>query len=210
MTSVVAGNQLYALGDKPFNKSWEDWSADWWKWLLSTPDNINPVNDATGELQNVAQLQANVFFLAGTHQKKAERACTIPAARAIFFPIATMSASYVEFPNVQTEAELWQYAEEGNQVSDMSLAIDGMVLDKKYLEQYRVKTPIFDVILPDHNIQLYAKGGPTKVVSDGYWAFLKPLPVGDHTLIINQSTEDHPPSLTLNCGYELTYHLNVK
>jgi hypothetical protein len=210
MSSKAAGNQLYSLEENPFNKSWADWSAEWWKWLLSTPDNISPVNDATGELQHIAQLQPNVIFLAGTHQKKVERACIIPAAKAILFPIATMSASYVEFPNLRTEDELWRYAEEGNQVLDMSLSIDGELLDQKYLEKYRVKTPVFEVFLPENNIQLYVKGGATKVVADGYWAFLKPLPLGSHTIIINQTTKDHPPSLTLNCSYELIYNLRVK
>jgi hypothetical protein len=210
MTSSASTNTLYSLEEKPFGKSWEDWSAEWWKWLLPTSDSNSPVNDADGELQGIAQHQPNVFFLAGTHQKKVERTCRIPAGKAILFPVATMSASYLEFPNLQNEGELRRCAEEGNQVDDMKLTIDGAVIDRGKLEKYRVKSPLFEVTLPDNNIHQYVQGGKTKAVSDGYWAFLKPLPPGEHTLIISQKTKDHPPSGTINCGYEITYHLIVQ
>jgi hypothetical protein len=211
MTSKNGSNKFFPLDEEPFGKSWGDWSAEWWKWLLSITDRNNPVNDVTGELQQIAQhYLPNVFFLAGTHVTKGERECEIPAGTAIFVPIATMSASYAEFPDLQREEDLRSYAEEGNQVRDMKLTIDGEEIDKESLEKYRVKSPLFKATLPEDNICLYVKGGETETVSDGYWAFLKPLPSGRHTLVISQNTKNHPPSGTLNCKYDLTYHLTVQ
>ncbi len=204
-------DKLYSRDEKPLGNSWEDWGAKWWNWLLSITDKDNPVHDRTGELQHITQRHLpNVFFLAGTHDRKVERTCKIPAGVSILFPIATMSTSYAEFPNLHNETELRTYAEEGNQVLDMKLSIDGEEIDKGNLDKYRVKSPLFKVDLPENNIHMYVDGGETEAVSDGYWAFLKPLSPGNHTLIISQTTKDHPLSGTINCRYDLTYHLAVQ
>jgi hypothetical protein len=206
----MPSGKLYSREEKPFDKPWEDWSAEWWKWLLSISDNNNPVNDEDGELQGIGQHQPNVFFLGGTHQKKVERRCRIPPGKAILFPVATMSTSYLEFPNLHNEADLRRHAEDGSQVEDMKLIVDDEEINKEALEKYRVKSPLFELSLPEKNILLHVGGGETRAVSDGYWAFLKPLTPGEHTLTVSQKTKDHPASGTLNCKYEMTYHLMVK
>jgi hypothetical protein len=73
-----------------------------------------------------------------------------------------------------------------------------------------VKSLLFDATLPDDNIHACGEPGPIKVVSDGYWVLLRRLQPGEHTLIISQSTKDHPPSGTLNCKYDVIYHLTVQ
>ena len=46
-------------------KSYGEWGAEWWKWAVSIPLAINPMNDQTGA--NAAQGQSgSVWFLAGT------------------------------------------------------------------------------------------------------------------------------------------------
>ena len=91
----------------------------------------------------------------------------------------------------------------------MKLTIDGQVISKSCLEQYRVKSSLFEATLPDDNIHAYGVPGQTQVKSDGYWVFLRPLEPGKHTLIISQTTKDYPPSGTLNCAYDITYQLIV-
>lgn len=216
---MVSDEVFYKRKEQPFGRSWEEWSAEWWKWLLSTTDRNNPVNDATGELQSIGQQDANVFFLAGTHATEAERIVNIPEGKAVFFPTCVMSASYAEFPLLKSEEDLRRYASEGNQVNDMGITLEGETfegaqigkhtLNKTELLEFAVKSPLFEVILPVHNIHLYAKGGRTEVVSDGYWVFLKPLQRGRYTLIVTQDTKDDRTTLTLNCSYVLTYRLLV-
>ena len=220
MTSNGHDDIFFRMDEEPFDKSLEIWSAEWWKWLLSTTDLNNPVNDATGELQSIGQPHANVFFLAGTHVKKAERIVNIPEDRAVFFPSAVMSASFAEFPNLKSEQDLREYAKEGNQVIDMEVTFEGVTsagetinkqtLDKEDLEKYMVESPLFEVILPNFNIHMYAEGGPTQVVSEGYWVFLKPLERGKYTLTISQNTKDDPTTLTLNCSYVIKYNILVQ
>src|SRR6266545_3392369 len=45
----VGGNPRVLPPDtNPFGKSYGEWSAEQWKWLLSIPAPINPANDFTG------------------------------------------------------------------------------------------------------------------------------------------------------------------
>lgn len=212
---------FYGPNDKPEGKSWDEWSMEWWKWVLTTPDAINPVNDIDGKLQSVGPPGTNMFFLAGTHSKVAERTVTVPRGRSIFTCVAVMSASFAEFPSLKTVDQLKTYAEKGNNVKAMKVAVskindsgnrtEPIILEMNDLKQYHVPpTDVFEVTLPRHNLQLYAKEGETQVVSDGYWICLKQLQPGNYDLEVSQTTADDPDTLTLNCSYEITYHLKVE
>jgi hypothetical protein len=48
-----------------FGKNWEQWSMDWWNWLMAIPKATSPANDADGTNYNNSQTPP-VFFLAGT------------------------------------------------------------------------------------------------------------------------------------------------
>jgi hypothetical protein len=201
--------KMYSREDKPFGKSWEEWTAIWWQWLLSIPDESNPANDNTGTYCKERQ-SGPVWFLTFAHSPSAERTCTIPAGKSILFPVATMECSYAEFPKLNKESELRSYAKQGNQVSSMEATIDGLKLQKSDLEKYRIESQLFTVKLPENNIYFWTAPGETQAVSDGYWVFLEPLPPGDHELHFSQVTEDDPTTGTLNCKYDVTYHLKVE
>ena len=49
------------------------------------------------------------------------------------------------------------------------------------LERHRIKSPIFDVGLPERNL-FDGIPGPTTGASDGYWLFLRPLARGMHKI----------------------------
>ena len=40
---------MYDINEKPFGKSWEEWTAKWWQWFFSTPIENHPAYDKTGE-----------------------------------------------------------------------------------------------------------------------------------------------------------------
>src|SRR4029078_3606185 len=55
----------FPLDSIPYNMTWGDWSAEWWRWLMSIPMEKNPANDTTGI--NCAENQSGpVWFLAGS------------------------------------------------------------------------------------------------------------------------------------------------
>ena len=71
-------------------RSTADLSAEWWKWAMASPPEINPVRDASGKHCAVVQ-NGQVWFLAGGFgSARITRQCTIPADKYIFFPVVNM------------------------------------------------------------------------------------------------------------------------
>ena len=56
---------VFPVDSKPYGKSYAEWSAIWWQWLLSIPEDKNPAGDPTGERCETNQ-QGPIWFLAGT------------------------------------------------------------------------------------------------------------------------------------------------
>ena len=74
---------VFLPNEKPFGLTYGEWSADWWKWLLSSPNDSNPSTDKTGKYCTMNQNNFNVWFLAGTSGGYEERKCSIPEGKAI-------------------------------------------------------------------------------------------------------------------------------
>jgi hypothetical protein len=200
--------KMYSPSDE---SEWNYWIQEWWKWLLSIPDDTNPCNDHTGQYCGINQTgkdDRKVWFLTGSHSRKCTRTCNIPSQKRILLPVANIETSFLEF-GTDVESELFKLARDGNRVQDMWLTLDKDRINKSDLEKYYKETPLFDVYLPENNIWLWTDSGPTKAVSVGYWVFLEPLSTGNHTLHFYQKTADNPPTGTLRCEYDVTYNLTV-
>ena len=179
---------FYGLDEKPFGKSWVEWTMEWWKWLLSIPLPDNPANDDTGN--NAGQKQSgNVWYLAGTKDPtndKIHRTCAVPCDKAILFPILCCHSSFAVKRHLKQDAELLSHAScVTDEMIKLELDIKSEFLDSLklqkihtgYLCKYRISSPIFDMELPKDNL-FNGKNGETKAASDGYWAFLKPMSQG--------------------------------
>lgn len=175
--------------------SYGEWSARQTQWFFSLPIDHNPLYDtadcSTGQ-------SGKVWFLGGTFASsviepgiilgEADRDCTIPSGTALFFPLVSAECSQAE-GNGTTEAELRDCA---NFLADfivpssVFLKIDGTPVTN--LGSFRVESPFFTFgPLPENNalqaIGYDAPAGTTSPsVSDGYFAMVKPLSVGTHTL----------------------------
>ena len=106
---VLPPTALYA------GKTYGQWSADWWKYVLAIPPERNPLNDETGARCAESQT-GQVFFLVGTFTltpgpggdvvATASRSqCTVPVGKAMLIPILNGECSTVE-GNGTTESEL--------------------------------------------------------------------------------------------------------
>lgn len=170
---------VYPPDSVPYNLTYGDWSAKWWQWVLSLPQDVNPLIDQTGEHCAQGQNQtAPVWFLAGTFGGSAERACTLPEGKAILFPVLT--SGNVKTDPSETEEDLRVTTKEAvDNPAILEASVDGVPLHN--LQNYRAESPLFNVTLPEGNIF----GVPelnSQAVSDGYWVMLQPLAVGDHSL----------------------------
>ncbi|MGH7200678.1 MAG: hypothetical protein ACREJB_08750 [Planctomycetaceae bacterium] len=168
-----------------FGQSYGEWGADWWNWAFSSPIEVNPLTDTTGEFCDTNQPDGPVFFLAGFLDLTGTggpvmRDCTVPSGKALFFPIVN-SVFAGEFP---TEEETRAAANAAiDAVIELEAGIDGEPL--RDLWRYRAESPNFVLELPEGAILdqlLGLSGDQSPSVTDGYWLMLAPLPPGEHTI----------------------------
>jgi hypothetical protein len=172
---------------KPYGLSYGEWCGAWTRWAYGIPADINPILDLTGENAAVGQ-SGPVWFLAGTFGGPAERTVTIPAGKAIFFPIGQVGwVNTPEFGDAPWSPEQEAYArgviaELIDGLVDLTCQIDGHEVTN--LDSFRFQTPPgkeYFVTMPENSIWLPA-GTYGPAVDDGYWLMLAPLPVGHHTI----------------------------
>jgi hypothetical protein len=189
---------------QPYQRTYAEWTAEWWKWFISIPTANNPLNDPLGERCALGQ-QGPVWFLVGSGGGKAERECTIPAGRAILIPAINVECSYVEDQSLRTDNDLRICA-----TSDQDLVTEtAATLNGSVLQVHRVQSPVFNFTLPADNMFAVPEG-PTKAVSEGFWVFIKPLPPGQYVLHVQGLLIDPTVTGPVNLVEDSTYHLTVE
>jgi hypothetical protein len=199
------GINIFPPNSKPYGLTYGEWSAKWWQWVLSTPANVNPIHDTTG--QNCAHGQSGpVWFLAGTSGGgSVTRTCTIPSGKAILFPVLNADDTFVENPLLKTEKDLRNDIMHAmDYEKSLQATIDGINVEN--LTKYRVQSPLFGFTYPVNNIS-GAPPGPTQAISDGYWILLQPLGIGTHELHFGGAASDFTTTSVVNFVTDTTYHL---
>jgi hypothetical protein len=184
----MAYNLIYQRNEHPFGKSWEEWAASWCNWMLSIPKKKNPSRDRNGRYSSVDQKNPNVWFLTGTFGNivLVKRKCTIPTGRAIFLPVLVKEDSMAEDSDLKTEVELIARCKKATgKLINIEAAINNVKID--HLTNYRVRSEVFDLTFPEHNVY-DVRPGRTRSVCDGYWLFIKPLRPGIHFLYFKGET----------------------
>lgn len=192
-----------AVEVQTYGSTYGELSARWWQWVLSIPARVNPQLDPSGE--NCGQGQYDdVWFLAATFGGTAERSCTIPAGKPIFFPLINNLA--FKPLGSETLLDLRQLAGDLiDNVDTLAATIDGVEIPN--LKSYRVRSPSFTVIAPSGGLVPpgYASvpGNTDALVSDGYWLLIPPLKRGSHLLTFRAHT-------TGGFEVDVTYHLSIQ
>lgn len=166
----------------PHGLTYGEWAARWWQWALETPFSVHPLLDfLTGADCSVGQ-QGRVWFLGGTFAiaPGVERDCTVPTGTALFFPI--INAGYFAFLDDPPEQRTEEFVRAQVACGDYVLAaeIDGVPVDMP--ERYLELSPLFEVNLPDDNILGIEPQLLSPSVDQGVYLFVRPLPVGEHTI----------------------------
>lgn len=170
---------IYENDSKPYGIPYVKWIVFWWKWLISIARPSNPALDDIGEFCGLSQSNRHVWFLAGTFGGSVNRSCTIPYGKAILLPIINCEFSFADEPSIKTERELERRCRiEIDKIGPMYSSLNGEAID---VRNCRVQSRCFSVkMIPDNC--LCGVIGETKMASDGYWLFIKPLPRGYHVL----------------------------
>ena len=173
---------MYPRSTNPFGIKWEKWAAIWCEWQLSIARANHPALDMTGKYSSQNQDNPNVWFLTGTfgNSVPVTRFCAVPKERAILFPIIYKEDSFAEDTDLDTEPKLKARAKVfADNVKYLRTAVDGQDLQDLYSN--RVQSDFFDLVFP-RNCVYDVTPGHTRSVCDGYWVFLKPLPIGKHKI----------------------------
>jgi len=196
--------ELYSSKAVPYGRTFGHWTKEWWKWVVSTPKLMNPVLDETGANWHINQPDADVFFLAGTfgdlQKHYVQRRVIIPKGRSILLPVLNCEANSLEYPELMTDHALLAHV-----VRDIDTIVKkDCFVNKVRLEPERVASDprIFRLKIPEDNV-LDVKGGTeVNATADGYWIFMKPLPIGSYKIKFEGSCE--LGRLSAGASYQIT------
>ena len=217
-----------AANPKVYGKTYGEWGAAWWQWALSFPVGESPIQDETGEFCDKGQ-SGPVWFLAGSEGVSGvERACTIPAGKAIFYPI--IASTWTDCPfsgdeDLSDEEVRWimaAFAQGGDNACVLTSTLDTFevfgadepaAISALQRPAVRSQSPVFTWNVPDEGAAVdfgcdvpFPPGETGRAIAEGYWVMLPPLSVGEHVLNLRGAA---------NCGTEfffeteVTYHLTV-
>jgi hypothetical protein len=187
----IIDDLVFQPDSDPFNLRFPEWTALWWKWILSIPRESSPALDLTGEFCSKFQYNENVWLLAGTFGGSAIRNCTIPHGKAILFPVITSEFSYSQDPYLKSEEQLTRAVTKDIDTVDLLT----VVIDKVTfvgINKLRIRSEPFNYDID---------GVDTTIVSDGYWIFLKPQKIGNHIIYFAGRNFDF--------FNEVTYHVSI-
>jgi hypothetical protein len=193
-------------------RTYGEWSAAWWQWVLSIPADRNPLTDPDGRYCGQHQ-SGPVWFLGGTFGNSVERSCTVPSGRAIFMPVYNWIFGAGAFdcdpsvPGVPCDVNaLRQTAAQNTENAQiLQVTIDGAAVNN--VRQYRAVSPLpFYVTYPANSVVGLPAGTYYPQISDGYWLMLNPLPPGEHTIQLRV----YAPNTTNGpIDFLITHHITV-
>lgn len=221
--SLASGcdDEPVVLQDSPVAEhAYEELAQMWVQWASAAPFTTGPIMDPTGD-QCAHDQHGKVWFLAGTWSGSVERTCTIPADKALFFPLVNRWVLDIDDPIDDEDAmdALVEFAEgyfANNRANTcvLTLRLDGedMLGDLETLDEelfvQQLDPFVIDVNDDNWATQYGLAGGPYPAVTGGHYALLRPLEPGEHTLELGGATCDANGNPTFQVS--ATYHLTVE
>ena len=211
LAQLSANSLVYPTTAKPFEKTYAQWSVEWWKWALALPVKGHPFNEHGFDCNSANNGQSGpVWFLAlSSSPPLVKRSCTIPAHTAVFLALPNVECSSLETPEFPDGTGAYTAAEQRDcanffanhiVVSSLFCTIDGQAVAN--LGSFRFVSSQFTFTAPTPWI-FGATGGTGTAVSDGYFVMFKPPSSGTHTLSCGGEFD-------FGFGFGNTYHLTVE
>jgi hypothetical protein len=203
--STSSNPSTFLKGSTPYGEPYEDWMTKWWQWNIQIPKEQHP--QLLGSAIKICPVgeSGNVSFLTQSLQGNTEYSCTIQAGHAIMIPILTGECTTEEAES-SVPADMMKCATEGNKYSTFDVTVDGVRLNG--LDQNDARSKVFNMTLPEDNL-FDLSPGKWEAVTGGYFAFLKPLTIGNHTIGVSARVTN-PIDPFYNLNYHTQYELNVQ
>lgn len=187
----------------PYGHTYEEWAAFWEVWFLqlsAQPDG------AGGDPDCSINQQGPVWFIVGGVTAN----CTVPAGKALFFPIINAECSDLEPPpfygaTPDDRRKCAEHIMDGS--THLAAQIDGRPIQG--LERYNFTSPDIPFAVTDQNLfgipcspNAMCNGFST---NNGYYVMIAPLSPGIHTLQFTGTFQHRlTGGFTLNTTYSLT------
>lgn len=199
---------LYSPDSTPFGLEYGNWTAKWWNWVHSVPPEQNVNFDETGEFCSIGQ-EGPVWFIGPSFSGKYERSCTIPSDKGVLAGINVTECDTLSTPDAKTPEALADCASLGIEDAAVTASVDGTEI--KDLESYRVKSPLFEISIPENNV-FGSPPGESAAMADGIYLFHEPFLPGDHVVKFAVNILDNPATLSADESYstDITYNLTVE
>jgi len=226
LTGAVAAGSIdfYSKDESPFGISNGDWVAKYWNWDYSLP--IDPQTSNIAGLkengclihkENSTVMLADTAFGGSWNQN-----CTISHNEGILIPIWTGECNQGVKECANDSFEDLSKAARGYDLGKVKglVKVDNIpvaMLDATDLKANimnnitEVNTKQYNAIVPDNTHNSNERFGTFPAAAHGWFAFLKPLQPGNHTVYYQNSVEPTTLSGAGNSNTaQYTYHFNVK
>jgi hypothetical protein len=201
------GNPVIPPQEHFQGKTYAEWSAAWWQWLIPIPTDTSqyPFNDQYGPECGNGANAGKVWFLVGFFAPPGGdptvRNCQIPVGTALFIPIYNTECSTVESDPFHlnltdpTKCVDSFFNGEFQTIQNLQLTIDDKPIMLNW-DDYLITSEIFGFTLPNpladppktnNNLEVLSNACTTnpdgcQAKSKGYWIMLPPLSAGKHTI----------------------------
>jgi hypothetical protein len=209
VVAQTTDERIFPIDSLPYGKSYPEWVSNWWQWHISIPNNIHPRDNYTSERCSLMQAGPVWFLADGPNRMPVERTCTVPAGKAIMVQISGGECDYGE-PELNTDQKVKECVDSGNEGALSQAWIDGKQVTG--FEGMRSGYNWFNITVPENNIY-EEKPGTYRALSDGWFLFVKPLPLGKHDVRIKGDvTRVGPDGVPTDEDHhiDVTYHLDIK
>ena len=222
MVPIAYAVDVFHKGDLPFGKPYEDWVQDWWKWTAAIP--ADPVTTFAGVKDNGCLINKEgpvVMLMDPAIGGKHHQRCEISSDQGILISAWSAECGRSSKGNENKSfEELLQCARKYNTGKvTVNAWVDNKPIAQVEAEDLKttnlinateLSTKGFNITTPeDSNLDVDYPGTHLGAVH-GWFIFIKPLPVGEHTVryVNDVRSTTLGPENTNNAN--ITYTFNVK
>jgi hypothetical protein len=218
------GIDFFSKDESPFGTPYDLWVARWWNWNAKIP-----LDNETGKLGGlkdngclINNNQSVVMLVDTAAGGKMNQVCKISANQGILIPIWTgecdrsskgyENATFEKLSDCARGFDLGKVSGEVKVDNKVVARLDAVDLKANAMENVtEINTRQFNMTYPEDSHLTFTKAGTFPTTAHGWFVFLKPLPLGQHTIYYKNSVE--PTTLTgaenVNTA-EFTYQMRVE
>lgn len=219
---IAKAVDVFQKDEMPFGKPYEDWVHDYWRWLASIPS--DPVTTFAGVKEDGCFMNKTgpvVMLMGPAVGGKHHQKCEISSNQGIFIDgwSGECDGSVKGWQN-KSFKELSQCARDQDLGKiTVNVWVDNKPISRVEAEDYKtinlinateLYTKAFNITTPENSFLTVDYPGTYPGAVHGWFIFLKPLPVGEHTVRYVNDVR----STTLGAGNtnnaDITYSLKVK